>query len=184
MLMNNITTERLFLNEITEEDFDFLFRIDSIPECDEYNTLGIPDSVKTTKNIYMPVILNRYNKKRKYYCWTIAVKTGEKIGMAGLTDSTDRFKIGEIYYKINPVYWNKGYGTEVSKGLIRFGFESLKLHRVEAGVATENKASVRVLEKSGMKREGLHTKILPIRGEWKDNYHYAIVEEDYFKPII
>ena len=36
-----------------------------------------------------------------------------------------------------------------------------------------------VLEKLGMTREGNRRKILPIRGEWKDNYHYAILEEEY-----
>ena len=54
----------------------------------------------------------------------------------------------------------------------------LSLHKVEAGVACENERSIHVLEKSGMIREGLRRKILPIRGEWKDNYHYAIVEDD------
>ena len=58
------------------------------------------------------------------------------------------------------------------------GLYTCGLHKVEAGVATENKKSVKVLEKTGMTREGLRRKILPIRGEWKDNYHYAIVEDD------
>jgi ribosomal-protein-alanine N-acetyltransferase len=52
------------------------------------------------------------------------------------------------------------------------------LHKVEAGVATENIRSINVLEKSGMIQEGLRRKILPIRGAWIDNYHYAIVEDD------
>jgi len=52
------------------------------------------------------------------------------------------------------------------------------LHKVEAGVATGNVKSIRVLEKVGMTREGLRRKILPIRGEWIDHYHYAIVESD------
>ena len=77
-----------------------------------------------------------------------------------------------------PKYWGKGYATEVAKGLIKVGFEEFKLHRVEAGVATDNVPSIRVLEKCGMIREGLRRKILPIRGEWKDNYHYAIIEDD------
>lgn len=72
----------------------------------------------------------------------------------------------------------KGYATEVCKFLINFGFEKLKLHKVEAGVAVDNKASIKVLEKSGMTQEGLRRKMLPIRGEWKDSYHYAIVEDD------
>lgn len=62
--------------------------------------------------------------------------------------------------------------------MIRTGFDKFHLHKVEAGVATENIKSVRILEKCGMTREGLRRKILPIRGEWIDNYHYAIVEDD------
>lgn len=100
------------------------------------------------------------------------------IGIAGMTLSNDRFKMGEFYYKLFPKFWGKGLATEMAKGLIKFGFEECQLHRIEAGVATQNAASIRVLEKSGMKQEGIRRKILPIRGEWKDNFHYAILEED------
>ncbi len=81
-------------------------------------------------------------------------------------------------FKLAPAYWGKGYATEVSKMLIETGFEVLKLHKVEAGADTENAASINVLEKSGMVREGLRRKILPIRGEWRDGYLYAITEDD------
>lgn len=68
--------------------------------------------------------------------------------------------------------------TELAKKLILIGFEIFNLHKVEAGVATKNIKSIRVLEKIEMTREGLRRKILPIRGKWIDNYHYAIVEDD------
>ncbi|MEL7146066.1 MAG: GNAT family protein, partial [Bacteroidota bacterium] len=58
-------------------------------------------------------------------------------------------------------------------------FDQLKLHRIEAGVAVDNQRSIRVLEKAGMTREGRKRKVLPIRGDWYDNYHYAILEEDF-----
>ncbi|MEN8193323.1 MAG: GNAT family protein [Bacteroidota bacterium] len=99
-------------------------------------------------------------------------------GLAGITISLNRFKLGEIYFEIDPAFWGNGYATEIAQKLIRTGFEEFHLHKVEAGVATENHRSIRVLEKSGMTREGLRRKILPIRGDWKDNYHYAIVEDD------
>jgi len=67
---------------------------------------------------------------------------------------------------------------EFLKRLVNLGFEDFNLHKVEAGVATGNIKSIRVLEKTGMTREGLRRKILPIRGEWIDNYRYAIVEND------
>ena len=86
--------------------------------------------------------------------------------------------MGEFYYKFHPDFWGKGFATETAKALIKFGFEEYNLHRIEAGVATENLASKRVLEKAGMTCEGIRRKILPIRGEWKDNFHFAILEDD------
>jgi ribosomal-protein-alanine N-acetyltransferase len=60
--------------------------------------------------------------------------------------SLDTFKLGEIYYKLLPTKWGAGYATELSKALIKSGFEIFKLHKIEAGVSTENIASIRVLE--------------------------------------
>jgi len=73
---------------------------------------------------------------------------------------------------------DQGYATEIARNLIVVGFQKFDLHKVEAGVACENERSIRVLEKTGMTREGLRRAILPIRGEWKDGYLYAIVEGD------
>ena len=65
--------------------------------------------------------------------------------------------------------------------LLDFGFNDLKLHRIEAGCAVENIASIKTLEKAGFTKEGMKRKKLPIRGEWKDNFFYGILEEDYNK---
>ena len=100
------------------------------------------------------------------------------IGEAGLSVTNDRFRMGEIYYNLLPEFWGQGFATEAVKTIIKFGFEELRLHRIEAGVTTDNQMSIKVLEKVGMTREGLKRKMLPIRGNWKDNYHYAILEED------
>jgi ribosomal-protein-alanine N-acetyltransferase len=62
---------------------------------------------------------------------------------------------------------------------LEFGFIDLKLHRIEAGCAVENIASTKTLEKVGFVREGMKRKKLPIRGEWKDNYVYGILEEEF-----
>lgn len=174
-----ITTSRLDLNEITWDDLPEIHHLHSIAEVDEYNTLGLPQNEEETREIIRPVIENQKAEVQRFYMWKITSKeTNSFLGVAGMTLSADRFRLGEIYYKLLPKYWGKGFATEVSKGLIKAGFEVFKLHKVEAGVATDNLPSIRVLEKSGMIREGLRRKILPIRGEWKDNYHYAIVEDD------
>ncbi len=175
----NLESERLFLNEITWDDLERIHELHSIPEVDEYNTLGIPRDINETKEVLRPIIENRKSDSRKLFCWAIINKdNNDFIGLAGMTLTADRFKMGEIYFKLSPANWGKGYATEVAKTLIKSGFGKMNLHRIEAGVATENIKSIRVLEKAGMKREGIMRKILPIRGEWKDNYHYAIIEDD------
>ena len=175
----NLVTERLLLSEVTIEDLDKIHQLHSIPEVDEYNTLGIPKTIKDTEKIISPYIKSQLKNPRDSYMWKIELKeTNQFIGLAGLSLSNDKFKLGEIYYKLHPDYWGNGYATEIAKRLIKSGFEDFNLQKVEAGVATGNTKSIRVLEKIGMVREGLRRKILPIRGDWKDNYHYAIVKTD------
>lgn len=174
-----IQSDRLSLKEINWNVLNLIHNLQSLPEVDRYNTLGIPKSIEDTKNVLRPYIEDQNNIARKQFCWTIHLKLNKEfIGIAGMILSADRFRMGEIYYNLLPTHWGNGYATEVARSLIDFGFSKVKLHRIEAGVATENARSIRVLEKVGMIREGIRRKILPIRGEWKDNYHYAIVEDD------
>jgi len=175
----DLETERLILSEVTIDDLENIHQLNSIPEVDEFNTLGIPETIKDTEKILLLLIEDQNKSPRGTFMWKITLKeTNEFIGVAGFSLSNDKFRLGEIYYKLNPKYWGNGYVTELAKKLILIGFEIFNLHKVEAGVATKNIKSIRVLEKIEMTREGLRRKILPIRGKWIDNYHYAIVEDD------
>jgi ribosomal-protein-alanine N-acetyltransferase len=174
-----LDTERLTLREVEWSDLHNIHSLHSLPAVDEFNTLGIPADVKETEQVLAPIIDDRHANPRRKYGWAIVERSSNTfVGLIGMNLSADRFRMGEIYFKLMPVSWGKGYATEAAKAVIRFGFEQLQLHRIEAGVATENKASIRVLEKLGMTREGMRRKILPIRGQWKDNYHYALLEDD------
>jgi len=174
-----IASKRLILKEIGWDDLEDIHHLHSFPEVDEFNTLGIPQNIEETRELIRPNIDSQKDTPQKSFTWKVGLKDSNTfIGLAGLTLSYDKFKLGEIYYKLLPSYWGQGYATELAKTLINSGFEDFMLHKVEAGVATGNHKSIRVLEKVGMIREGLRRKILPIRGEWKDNYHYAIVEDD------
>jgi ribosomal-protein-alanine N-acetyltransferase len=52
--------------------------------------------------------------------------------------STPKYNKAEIYYSLIPHYWKKGFALEAVKALLNYGFKTLKLNRIEAGVATEN----------------------------------------------
>ena len=175
----DLETIRLKILQIEGHDLQEIHNKNLIFEVAEFNTIGIPKNIQETEALIVSVIQDKLNEERKRYGWVIRIKeTDEFIGEIGIILSEKRFNKAEIYYSFLPRYWDKGYATEAVKSIINFGFQELKLHRMEAGVATENMRSIKILEKIGMRREGLKRKILPIRGEWKDNYHYAILEND------
>lgn len=175
-----LETERLLLTELSWNDLEEIHKFHSIADVARFNTIGIPKNIDITREIIRGTIEDQGNNPRSIYGWAIRLKnTKQFVGQCGLSASNDRFKRGEIHYHTTPEFWGNGYATEVAKRLISFGFQDLKLHRIEAGVATDNIGSIRVLEKAGMQREGIRRKILPIRGEWYNNYMYAILDSDF-----
>jgi RimJ/RimL family protein N-acetyltransferase len=176
-----ILTHRLILEEIIWDDLEDIHYLHSFYEVDEFNTIGIPKDIEETRNNVYPFIEEKGNPQRKY-TWIVKIRdSGIFIGLAGISLSHDKFKIGEIFYKLLPGYWGKGYATEISRKIIDVGFRNFSLHRIEAGCAKENTRSISVLEKCGMIREGILRKILPIRGKWIDSYKYSIIEDEYEK---
>ncbi|MEL6670638.1 MAG: GNAT family N-acetyltransferase [Bacteroidota bacterium] len=176
-------TSRLHLREISWDHLEDFFYLHSQPEIDRFNTLGIPANRGITREVLRPAIAAQQLAPRTYYALAIHLQeSGAFMGEIGMRLKVARYQAGEIYYNILPECWGKGYATEAAHKLLEFGFQQLRLHRISAGVAVQNLASQKVLEKLGMKKEGHHRKILPIRGEWVDNYSYAMLEEDFFIP--
>lgn len=71
-----------------------------------------------------------------------------------------------------------GVATAAVALVIDHCFAAVGLHRLEATVRPENTPSVRVLEKSGFRREGLFRRYLDVAGEWRDHYVYGLTVED------
>ncbi len=174
-----LKTIRLTLREINLTDIPGIHNLLSLPETDEFNTLGIPDSIESTAGIVLDWLENGKKENRSYTFFIETTDTNEFIGVIALNPGKLSYKKAEVWLKINSIYWNNGYGTEAMKALIQFAFTDLKLHRIEAGCAIGNIASKNLLEKSGMILEGLFRANLPIRGEWVDNLKFAILDTDF-----
>jgi [ribosomal protein S5]-alanine N-acetyltransferase len=174
-------TPRLQMRPVTIADVTNVHTLHSLPQIDQFNTLGIPDSVQQTQDLVHRWITETNATPPASCVFCIESKTKEFIGLIGITMGKPSRLSAEIGYKIDPSHWNKGYATEAVNEILNYCFTQLKLHRIDAGCATQNTASMRVLEKAGFTREGRKRKILPIRGEWLDNYFYAILEEDFLK---
>ncbi|MBO9731683.1 MAG: GNAT family N-acetyltransferase [Chitinophaga sp.] len=170
-----LTTSRMLFHPVTTTDIPAIHRLHSMPETDEYNTLGIPASVSVTADV-----VEGWLKDPDHKVWRITLKnTRAFIGLIGMVFKTPRFSSAEIWYKLDVAWWGQGLATEAVSSILQYAFEELQLHRIEAGCAVDNTGSARVLEKCGMRQEGRKRKVLPIRGSWSDNFMYAILEEDY-----
>lgn len=175
-----LTTKRLKLVELTFADLEDIHKLHSLPEVDEYNTLGIPTTMDTTAILLNEWLGQQQLAPRSSYIFCIKqFDTNQFVGLIALMLGKVNFKIAEVWYKTLPQYWRYGFATEALKQLLYFGFTDLCLHRIEAGCAVENIASIKVLEKVGMRREGRKRKVLPIRGSWVDNYLYAMLDTDF-----
>ena len=77
----------------------------------------------------------------------------------------------------------RGYGTEGVTALVDHGLEAgaegLGLHRIQANIMPENRASLRIAEKVGFRREGLGVRYLRIAGRWEDHVMLAITREEW-----
>jgi RimJ/RimL family protein N-acetyltransferase len=86
--------------------------------------------------------------------------------------------VGEIGWVLHRDHWKQGYGPEAGAALLRFGFEQLGLRRIVATCDAENYGSYRVMEKIGMRREGLFRQARPAhKGAtgYGDTLSYAIL---------
>ena len=175
----HLTTHRLLLRELTWDDLTAIHHLNSHQEVAKFNTLGIPENQTITREVIRATVEDREKQPRTHYGWTIRTQRDDLfIGETGMSLFAQRYRRASIFYNLLPSHWKQGYATEVVQALIIFGFDTLQLHRIEAGAATENVASLRVLEKIGMTREGMSRKILPTPEGWRDNYRYAILEDD------
>ena len=172
-------TPRLLIAPLTKADWKDIHYKNCFPEVAEFNTIGIPKSIEVTEKFLQPLFEPQQVEQGQQLGWSIRLKENNTfIGELGMRLTIPKYNKGEIHYSLIPTFWNKGYATEAVLAILKHGFETLNLHRIEAGVATQNLNSIKLLEKVGMTQEGMHRKILPIRGEWVDNYSYGILEED------
>jgi ribosomal-protein-alanine N-acetyltransferase len=85
---------------------------------------------------------------------------------------------GTLGYWMGAPHAGKGRMTRAVASAVRFGFATLRLHRIEAACLPENTASQTLLERNGFQREGLARGYLRINGAWRDHLLYAMVEPE------
>jgi [ribosomal protein S5]-alanine N-acetyltransferase len=91
------------------------------------------------------------------------------------------FQSANVGYWIDEPSAGQGLMPEAVALILRYAFEDLGLHRVEAAIVPRNDRSRRVAEKLGMREEGTSARFLQIRGVWEDHVRYALTLEDWLE---
>ena len=128
---------------------------------------------------YVRYMLRRY-RAGEPASWGIEEKeTGRVVGTIGYMWYQRDNNACEVGYSLARRRWNRGYMTEALAEVLRFSFEELGVHRVEAQHEVENAASGAVMRKCGMRKEGTLRGRLYNKGRYVDVDLYAMLREDY-----
>lgn len=176
--LETIETDRLKLRRMMTRDANDIFEYASDPEVAKYVTWEHHRSVADSLH-FVRMILNSYNRGDPAP-WGIVFKENNKlIGTGGYHWWLIEHGRAEIGYAISSRYWNMGIMTEALECMIKFGFEKMLLNRIEARCYIKNTASERVLQKCGMKFEGIMRESMFVKNEFQDLKLYSILKSEY-----
>jgi RimJ/RimL family protein N-acetyltransferase len=147
-----LSTNRLDLIEITDDHIQDIFQIysnDNVTKYDDCYSFTSLDHAADAVNLFKQVFKNKTGIR-----WAITFKNEKKlIGNIGF-NQFQSFHTGKIGFALNEQFWGMGICTEAIREVVRYGFDTLKIHRIEAETHPENTGSGLVLTKNGFKREG------------------------------
>lgn len=147
-----LNTERLLLRPFLMDDSAALQRLAGAREV-ALNTLLIPHPYPD--GAAEEWIEAQSERAEEHRALAITLReTSELVGVIGMV-ITPEHRRGELGYWIGTPYWNRGYASESARAMLARAFTTLALERVFAMVFSRNPSSGRVLEKIGMRREGL-----------------------------
>ncbi|MGE3974905.1 MAG: GNAT family N-acetyltransferase [Bdellovibrionales bacterium] len=182
-------TSRLILRPYRESDYAAWVQAHQFapPKKSKYDWVPKP-KMKFGRSDFRKIILNqnRLTQKDHTYVWPIFLKqTGELIGSVDIyVINRGVLQVANLGYRVNNLYWRKGYGEEAVSAIVRGAFKDLKLNRLEAVIDNDNKPSLKFAKAIGFRREGIRRKYYYQNKKWDDQIVYVGIREDFGLPIL
>lgn len=172
----NLETKRLYLRRIVNEDVNEIFSLRSNKETMKY----IPRPLAKTLEDAMEhiALIDSKIESNEGINWAITIKDEPKmIGIIGHYRIKPEHFRAEIGYMLLPENHGKGYITEAIKEVVKYGFQVMKLHSIEAIIDPENIASAKVLQKNGFVKEAHLKENEYFDGRFLDTVIYSILNK-------
>ena len=173
-----LTTPRLTLRLISDEDVDAMFEVFSNAEVMRYwSTPPIEDreaAVALVDEIHESFAHQVMMK------WGVArLADNRLIGTTTLYNLDFTNRRAELGYALGRLHWGQGYMHEALQALLSYAFETLDLRRLEADVDPRNELSIKSLERLGFQREGFLRERWEVGGEIQDALFYGLLRADW-----
>ena len=177
-----LETERLILRKLTLDDARDMFEFSSDPDVPRYMVWEAHESIEDTR-AFLKNVVDRYARGEPAG-WGVHHKGDDRlIGTISLGFAVGGFdwpnRRSEVGYWIAKPYWNQGLTTEALGRVLAFGLEELGLNRIEAKCSVENVGSYRVMEKAGMRFEGVLREQMLKKGTFHDMKMYSILRKEF-----
>jgi ribosomal-protein-alanine N-acetyltransferase len=166
-----IVTARLALREFVAADLPALERLARDPRVREHAP-SQSRAVATAQRLASQGPPRHPQRRRSFEFAVVQRRGGKLIGACDLALTGPGQ--GDIGYMLAPRHWGYGYGTELVSGLLDFAFRVADLKELSAVVAIENDRSRRVLDKAGLRWDGLMRRHARFAGRWWDCHRYIV----------
>ena len=173
-----ITTPRLVLRRFTGGDWKDLLEIMSEEALFEYMEGSPSDEEQVLRFLEQNQGL-RLTPGARFSLGIQSQAQDRLVGYAHFWLEDEMRRLAGLAVVIGQSFQGQGYGTEATQGLLRFGFEGLRLHRISAAADSRALACLRMLAKAGFRREGEFVKNHLLNGEWATTVWHALLAEEY-----
>ena len=179
LLTTPLSTPRLLLREFQEDDWRATHPYEANPEVVRYLSYSVRTPEESQDYIRMVMGMARETPRLVYDFAVVLREDNQLIGRCGMKVHDPELREAMLWYVLNPAHWGKGYIPEAARALLDFAFGTLGLHRVFADCDPRNPASVRVMEKLGMRQEAHFRENVFYKGEWCDSLIYAVLDREW-----
>ena len=176
-----LTTRRLHIREYLVNDAPTVFGYVQDAAYWQHQRSEPPTAQQIEALIQLVVKEQNASPRLAYFLAATRKDTGEVVGEAVLKILNPAERQGELGFGVAPRFWKQGFGTEIAGAVLEAAFQHFKLHRVSGQCSPDNKASIRVMQKLGMAREGLLRDLHFARGRWWSTLIYGVLEHEYAK---
>ena len=180
--MPTLETPRLILRRIAMSDAKDIFAYSCDEEVARHVLWSAQKSVGEAKD-YCRFMMRKYKNDEPSSWGIIEKSTGRLVGTIGFMDYSEDNASVEVGYSLARWLWNGGYMTEALSRVIDYAFDAMDINRIEAQHELTNPSSGRVMEKCGMRKEGVLRQRLYNKGKYVDVALYAILRCDWRKRV-